>query len=203
MKKKNEYKWRFKETQNFVNMCLTIPENLSLIIESIYIYSCIDLHWTKKKYFVNLEKRQQQKFEIMVRATKFSFDSLRMVSVAYGFLWDNFLFFTKIYTILLDRIEIYTFKSMQILNEWSFFRFINIKKNNSYNYLMKMWHLKLISFDKSILLFTYYHFFQHSNQCIESSFYLKFFELHIIIKKKKKLIHLKMTTKAKQTFDTY
>lgn len=91
----NECKWRFKETQNFVNMCLTVPENSSLIIESIYIYSCIDLHWTKKNYFVNLEKRQQQKFETMVRARQFSFDSLCMVSVAYGFLWDNFLFLPK------------------------------------------------------------------------------------------------------------
>lgn len=61
----------------------------------IYIYSCIDLHWTKKNYFVNLEKRQQQKFETMVRARQFSFDSLCMVSVAYGFLWDNFLFLPK------------------------------------------------------------------------------------------------------------
>lgn len=68
-------------------MCLTVPENSSLIIESIYIYIvvliCIE---QKKNYFVNLEKRQQQKFETMVRARQFSFDSLCMVSVAYGFL---------------------------------------------------------------------------------------------------------------------
>lgn len=68
-------------------MCLTVPENSSLIIESINIYIvvliCIE---QKNNYFVNLEKRQQQKFETMVRARQFSFDSLCMVSVAYGFL---------------------------------------------------------------------------------------------------------------------
>lgn len=62
----------------------------------VYIYIvvliCIE---QKKNYFVNLEKRQQQKFETMVRARQFSFDSLCMVSVAYGFLWDNFLFLPK------------------------------------------------------------------------------------------------------------
>lgn len=68
-------------------MCLTVPENSSLIIESIYIYIVVSICIEQKKnYFVNLEKRQQQKFETMVRARQFSFDSLCMVSVAYGFL---------------------------------------------------------------------------------------------------------------------